>query len=198
MKRLVVLATLVGSVAYGMDMASMDWTAQLDLRQTASEAATGCTGTCSADTQTMFAAGATTAFDMGNNVAIRTGGVLTQRGYKDTTTGTGSNTVNYTYVDVPVLPEYSFNDMVSAYAGVVVALKATRSCSLAAGGTCDGTIDDKSLVTPFQVGARYNINKEWNARLQYETGAALASTSGAGSVDLKTASVISLGGGYSF
>lgn len=196
MKKLLLAATLVSSAAFGMDMAAMDWTAQLDLRQTATDAVSTCTGTCTGDTQTMFAAGATTAFDMGSNISLRTGGVITQRGYKTTTTGTGSDTVNYTYVDVPVLPEYTFNDMFAAYAGVVVGLKAARTCSLAAGGNCN--IDDKALVTPLQLGARYNITKEWNARLTFETGTALASTQGAASNDLKTASVLSLGGGYSF
>lgn len=183
----VIISGLMGSVSY-----AMDWTAQLDLRQQSSEASS-CTGTCSTTSQTLFGAGATTKFDMGNNFALRTGGMLTQRGYKQTVTGV-SDSINYTYVDVPVLPEYQINDMFTAHAGVVLGLKASRTCD--ASSNCTG-FEDKSMVVPVQIGGTYNIDKQWMARLTYESGSALTST-GAGGTDLKTTNAIALGGGYSF
>ncbi len=195
MKSLLVIATLVSSTCFAMDMSAQKWTAQLDLRQTASDSAgTNCTGTCKADTQTMFSAGATTMFDLGNQFGLRTGGVLTQRGYKQTQSSV-SNAANFTYLDIPVLPEYQINDMFSAYAGVVVGLKASRTCDFGA-ATCDA-LSDKSLVTPLQVGGTYNIDKQWTARLTYETGALLTAGTFANS-DVKTANAITLGGGYTF
>lgn len=194
MKSLFAIVTLVGSVSFGMDFSAQKWTGQLDLRQQASEAATGCTGACTAETQTMFGAGATTAIEIGNQFALRTGGVLTQRGYKQSTAGT-TDSVNYTYLDVPVLPEYKINEMFSAYAGVVVGLKAVRSCGLSGGASCD-SLKDNALVTPFQVGGTYNIDSQWAARLTYETGATL--TKDAANTDIKTANAITLGGSYNF
>lgn len=175
----------VSSVGY-----AMDWTAQLDLRQQTSEA-TSCTGTCSTNTQTLFGAGATTKFDMGSNFAFRTGGMITQRGYKQTQTGV-SDAVNYTYVDVPLLPEYQINDMFTAHAGVVLGLKANRTCD--ASSNCAG-FEDKSMVLPVQIGGTYNIDQQWMARLTYESGSALTTSNG---VDYKTSNAIALGGGYSF
>lgn len=192
MKSLLVIVSLVSSVSFALDMTAQKWTGQLDLRQQATEKdTTNCGAGCTADTQTMFAAGATTMFDLGNQFVLRTGGMLTQRGYKQTTTGT-TESVNFTYVDVPVLPEYQINDMFSAYAGVIVGLKASRSCGVNAG--CDN-LSDKSLVYPLQVGGTYNIDKQWAARMTYETGTPLTTTNG---TDLKTANAISLGGAYTF
>lgn len=193
---IVSLASLVSSVSFAMDWTTQKWTGQLDLRQQATEKdATNCGVGCTADTQTMFAAGATTMFDLGNQFALRTGGVLTQRGYKQTTGTAAAESVNYTYLDVPVLPEYQINDMFTAYAGVVVGLKASRSCGVTGG--CDA-ISDKSLVYPMQVGGVYNIDKQWAARLTYETGTPLTSTNSTNTTELKTANAISLGGAYTF
>lgn len=181
---------LVGSVGH-----AMDWTAQLNLRQQASESSsTICTGTCSTESQMLFGAGATTKFDMGNNFALRTGGMITQRGYKQTQPGS-SDSINFTYVDVPVLPEYQINDMFTAHAGVVLGLKASRTCD--SSSNCTG-FEDKSMVLPVQIGGTYNIDKQWMAHLTYETGAALTSTSSTGGTELKSANAIALGGGYSF
>lgn len=195
MKSLFVIVSLISSASFALDMSAQKWTAQLDLRQTASDSAgTACTGTCKADTQTMFSAGATTMFDLGNQFGLRTGGVVTQRGYKQTSASV-SNAANFTYLDIPVLPEYQFNDMFSAYAGVVVGLKAARTCDFGA-ATCD-SLSDKSLVTPLQVGGAYNIDKQWTARLTYETGTLMTAGTVA-NTDVKTANVITLGGGYTF
>ena len=192
MKSLLVIVSLVSSVSFAMDMSAQKWTGQLDLRQQATEKdATNCGAGCTADTQTMFAAGATTKFDLGSQFVLRTGGMVTQRGYKQTTTG-AVESVNFAYVDVPVLPEYQINDMFSAYAGVVVGLKASRACGVTGG--CD-SLSDKSLVYPVQVGGTYNIDKQWAARMTYETGTPLTTTNGS---DLKTANAISLGGAYTF
>ncbi len=195
MKSLFVIVSLISTVGFAMDMSAQKWTAQLDLRQTASDAAgTGCTGTCKADTQTMFSAGATTWFDLGNQFGLRTGGVVTQRGYKQTQSSV-SNAANFTYLDVPVLPEYQINDMFTAYAGVVVGLKASRTCDFGT-ATCD-SLTDKSLVTPLQVGGTHNIDKQWTARLTYETGTLMTVAPGTNG-DVKTANVVTLGGGYTF
>lgn len=193
MKSLIVLVSLVSSVSFAMDWSALKWTGQLDLRSQAGDSAsTNCTGTCATNTQTMFGAGATTTFEMGNNFVLRTGGMLTQRGYKQTDTGV-TNSANFTYLDVPVLPEYVINEMFSAYAGVIVGLKASRTCDFSA-TTCNA-LSDKSLVTPLQVGGAYNIDKQWSAHLTYETGATLTSATG---TDVKTANAITLGGGYTF
>ena len=192
MKSLLVIVSLLSSVSFAMDLTTQKWTGQVDLRQQAGEAITGCTGTCGVNSQTMFAAGATTKFDLGNNFSLKTGGLLAQRGYKQTAAGT-SNAVNFTYLDVPVLPEYQINDMFAAYAGIVVGLKASRSCDFDA-AQCD-SLSDKSMVTPLQVGGVYNITNQWAAHLTYETGATLSSATGA---DYKTANAIVLGGGYTF
>lgn len=195
MKSLLVLVSLVSSVSFALDMSAQKWTAQLDLRQTASDGAgTDCTGTCKPETQTMFSAGATTKFDLGNQFGLRTGGVLTQRGYKQTSSSV-SQAANFTYLDVPVLPEYQINDMFSAYAGIVVGLKAARTCDFDT-TTC-GSLSDKSMVTPLQVGGTYNIDKQWTARLTYETGTLMTAGSTA-NTDVKTANAITLGGGYTF
>ncbi|MEK6628479.1 MAG: outer membrane beta-barrel protein, partial [Bdellovibrionota bacterium] len=169
----------------------MPWTAQVDMRQTATDKGTACTGTCTVDTQTFFAVGATTKFDLANNFALRTGGILAQRGYKQTNASV-SDTVNFTYLDVPVLPEYQFNEMFSAHAGLVVGLKAARSCGVSSGCT---NITDKSLVTPLQVGGTYNIDKQWAAKLTFETGTTLFTDT---TNDFKTANAIALGGAYTF
>lgn len=192
MKSLLVIVSLLSSVSFAMDLTTQKWTGQVDLRQQSSEAITGCTGTCGVNSQTMFAAGATTKFDLGNNFGLRTGGLLAQRGYKQTDAGV-SNSVNFTYLDVPVLPEYQISDMFAAYAGVVVGLKASRSCDFGA-AACD-SLSDKSMVTPVQVGGVYNINPQWTAHLTYETGATLTTAT---TVDVKTANAIVLGGGYTF
>lgn len=195
MKSLFVIVSLISSVGFALDMSAQKWTAQLDLRQTASDSAgTGCTGTCKADTQTMFSAGATTMFDLGNQFGLRTGGVLTQRGYKQTDASV-SNAANFTYLDIPLLPEYQINEMFTAYAGVVVGLKASRTCDFGA-ATCNA-LSDKSMVTPLQVGGTYNIDKQWAARLTYETGTLMTQVPGANG-DVKTANVITVGGGYTF
>ena len=194
MKSLFVIVSLISTVGFALDMSAQKWTAQLDLRQTASDAGTVCTGTCKADTQTMFSAGATTMFDLGNQFGLRTGGVVTQRGYKQTV-ATTSTAANFTYLDIPVLPEYQINEMFSAYAGVIVGLKASRTCDFGA-ANCDA-LSDKSLVTPLQVGGTYNIDKQWAARLTYETGTLMTAGTTANS-DFKTASAITLGGGYTF
>ncbi len=196
MKSLFVIVSLISSVGFALDMSAQKWTAQLDLRQTASDAAgAGCTGTCKADTQTMFSAGATTMFDLGNQFGLRTGGVVTQRGYKQTDT-TVSTATNFTYLDIPVLPEYQINDMFTAYAGVIVGLKASRACGFDA-TTCNA-LSDKSLVTPLQVGGTYNIDKQWAARLTYETGTLMTSVPGQSQAEVKTANVVTVGGGYTF
>lgn len=192
MKSLLVIVSLLSSVSFAMDLTAQKWTGQVDLRQQASEAITGCTGTCGVNSQTMFAAGATTKFDLGNNFSLKTGGLLAQRGYKQTSAGV-SNSVNFTYLDVPVLPEYQINDMFAAYAGIVVGLKASRSCDFGT-AACE-SLSDKSMVTPLQVGGVYNINPQWTAHLTYETGATLTTTT---TVDVKTANAIALGGGYTF
>ena len=200
MKSLLVIISLISSIGHAMDWSAQKWTGQLDLRQTASDAAgTGCSSntTCTANTQTMFGAGATTVFDMGNDFALRTGGMLTQRGYKQTdSAGAGTASMNLTYLDVPVLPEYKINDMFSAYAGIVVGLKASRSCGFDA-ATCT-SLSDKSIVTPLQVGGTYNIDKQWTAHLTYETGSTLATVPGQASSEVKTSNAIALGGGYTF
>ena len=196
MKSLFVIVSLISTVGFALDMSAQKWTAQLDLRQTASDSAgTGCTGTCKADTQTMFSAGATTMFDMGNQFGLRTGGVVTQRGYKQTDLSSISGAANFTYLDIPVLPEYQINDMFSAYAGVIVGLKASRTCDFGAAVCAQFT--DKSLVTPFQVGGTYNVDKQWTARLTYETGTLMTTTPGTNG-DVKTANVVTVGGGYTF
>ena len=196
MKSLFVIVSLISTVGFALDMSTQKWTAQLDLRQTASDATgTGCTGTCKADTQTMFSAGATTWFDLGNQFGLRTGGVVTQRGYKQTDTAGQNGAANFTYLDVPVLPEYQINEMFTAYAGVVVGLKASRTCDFGA-ATCDA-FSDKSLVTPLQVGGTYNVDKQWTARLTYETGTLMTQVAGANG-DVKTANVVTVGGGYTF
>ena len=193
MKSLLVIATLVSSTCFAWDMSAQKWTAQLDLRQTAGDTSVcGAQATCKADTQTMFGAGATTNLDLGNKFGLRTGGMLTQRGYKQTDTGV-TNSVNLTYLDIPVLPEYQINDMFTAYAGVVVGLKAARTCDF--GTTTCNALSDKSMVTPLQVGGTYNIDKQWTARLTYETGTILTAVPG---TDVKTANAITLGGGYTF
>ena len=195
MKSLLVIISLLGSVGFAMDITAQQWTAQLDMRQQASDSNVSCTGPCTTNSQMFFAAGATTKFDMGNNFAVRTGGMLTQRGYKQTNAGL-SDAVSFMYIDVPVLPEYQINEMFSAHAGVVLGLKANRTCDLSAGNTCTG-MEDKSLVMPIQVGGTYNIDKQWTARLTYESGAALT-TEASTKADFKTANAIALGGGYSF
>ena len=103
MKSLIVIISLVSSIGHAMDWSAQKWTGQLDLRQTATDKNTGCSTGCTADTQTMFAAGATTAFTMADNFVLRTGGMLTQRGYKETTAT--SQSVNFTYLDIPAYAE---------------------------------------------------------------------------------------------
>ncbi len=194
MKSLFVIVSLISTVGFALDMSTQKWTAQLDLRQTASQATAACTTGCTADTQTMFSAGATTMFDLGNQFGLRTGGVVTQRGYKQTAASI-STAANFTYLDIPVLPEYQINEMFTAYAGVVVGLKASRTCDF--GGTTCSDLSDKSLVTPLQVGGTYNIDKQWAARLTYETGTVMTAGTGA-NTDVKTANVVTVGGGYTF
>lgn len=189
MKSLLVIATLIGSVSYAADLTEMPWRAQLDIRQQAIDI--DCGAGCEKQEKLCFAVGATAKFELANNFALRTGGMFSQRILETKNAGT-TNTINYTYVDVPVLPEYAFNEMFSAYAGVVVALKAARACDVSGGCSAVG---DKTLITPFQVGGAYNIDEQWTARLTYETGTTLATST---ATDYKTANVIVLGGGYTF
>lgn len=189
MKSVLMIAMLTTSTSFAMDLSAMPWTAQLDLRQ---QAADYDCGSCEKPAKLGFAVGATTKFDLSNNFALRTGGMLAQRNLETKDAGTTS-TLNYTYVDVPVLPEFAFNEMFSAYAGVVFGLKAARACDVT-GVTCS-QISDKSFVMPFQVGGTYNIDQDWTARLTYETGATVSTTT---TTDIKTASAIVLGGGYTF
>jgi hypothetical protein len=184
MKRMVAIIALMSSMAY-----AMDWTAEVDLRNTATDSSMcGGAAGCAAGTQMLFGAGATTKIDFGSAVALRTGGLLTQRGVKSTTSGTDAS-VNYMHIDVPVLAEYAVSDAFTVNGGLILGLKASATYSNAAGVT------DKSLIMPIALGAAYNINKEWKADFTYEMGTAIGSNAAG---DLKTANVLSIGGGYSF
>jgi hypothetical protein len=184
MNKMVAIIALMSSMAY-----AMDWTAEVDLRNTATDSSMcGGAAGCAAGTQLLFGAGATTKFDFGNNFGVRTGGLLTQRGVKATTAGSDSS-ANYMHIDVPVLAEYAISESFMINGGLVVGLKASSAYSNVT------NVTDKSLITPIQIGAAYAINKAWKADFLYEMGTSIGNTT---TTDLKTANVISIGGGYSF
>lgn len=190
MKVLVLFFSVLSSFCFAMDM-----TAKIDLRNTVTDASL-CTGTagCTAGTQLFYDIGMTTKIDLSSDFGIRTGGVLSQRGVKLNVSPFGDGTVNYMHLDIPVLAEYKASDSFAIYGGLVLGVKTSSSCTPVSGGNCSG-INDKSLITPVQLGGSYLFDKAWSANLTYESGGSLGTQ---GASDFKIANVIMLGGSYTF
>jgi OmpA-OmpF porin, OOP family len=166
----------------------------------------------------LFGLNGTTAFP--NPGALRIGGgynftpnVAVEAGYSiigDSTinaSGTAlglpvssSETMKTRSFQLAAVGTYSINEQFDVFGKLGLANnKGEYSCSLTVGGTaipCTSVSGSKTSVM-YGIGAKYNINKTWGVRLQYEHLGKVDLTSGPTTVSFKF-STISVGGVYTF
>jgi hypothetical protein len=193
MKTFIFLSSLMSCICF-----AMDWTSQVDIRNTATDNATcNAFANCSGQSQLLYGVGVTTKIPLANDFSLKTGGLIVQRGTKVSITGFGEGMINAMTLDIPVLAEYSISDSFRVYGGVALGAKiGSPTCvAIPTVGNCNG-ISQSSLITPLQIGVGYNFSKTWGANFMYEAGTTIGNQTSVG--DGKTANVISLGGGYTF
>ncbi len=115
--------------------------------------------------------------DLAQAVALRTGFLYTQRKYS-VTVGTSTTDFDFAYFDVPATVMYKFSEYGGIFGGAVLALNASKSCTVSS-GTCD-TNGVKSSLIGLQFGASFKFAPQMGAELYYEmiSGDAYSSTSG--------------------
>lgn len=111
--------------------------------------------------------GVNVKLDLVDQVSFRTGGTYTARPFNIESTALVTDLdVKMTYIDIPALFQFSFNDMISIYGGPVVALNVGEKAEgTILGVAYDGDVSDipgqgktKSLYLLAQVGVNFNFD----------------------------------------
>lgn len=114
-----------------------------------------------------FMGGMLAVGEMGG-IAFRTGGYLAQRNFSIDAGAGGNADIKTMYIDVPVTALFKFNEMLGAFAGAVLSIKATDDCSGPA-GICD-SVDLNSFMASASFGLHAKFHPNWSGDISYELG----------------------------
>lgn len=123
------------------------------------------------ESATGFVIGGFANMPIAEKFSFRTGVFFNQRVLKgsiDSVLGDFDSTVTANYLDIPLTAQFQFTDMVGAFGGINLGLKASASCS----GDCDDfeSSDYKSMVTPFVLGVNLRAAAEYGFEFYLEKG----------------------------
>jgi hypothetical protein len=114
----------------------------------------------SVDSEIGWRLGVNVKLDLVDQLQFRTGGLYVFRPV--TMSGAGSELkFKMSYLDIPALFQYSFNDMISVYAGPVVGINVGEKVSGAFDGDASDLVpgnDTKSIYLMAQVGLNFNFD----------------------------------------
>ncbi|MCC6137753.1 MAG: PorT family protein [Bdellovibrionaceae bacterium] len=100
-------------------------------------------------------------------IALRYGLGYSNREFKSSTAGI-ETTFKFNYADIPIAVQYKFSDMLSMYAGTIVAVNVNNKTDTA--GTEDKVELLKNLYPMAQLGAVLNFKQKFGLDIYYETG----------------------------
>lgn len=185
----------IGVFAKGSMGKSVMITPKVFYKSITGNATSQCTG-CSYSAVSNFAGGVTVDLGLGSSgFAIRSGGLYSTRNISLSIIGVTLD-YKYSYVDIPIILKYSFNDIFSIYAGAIYGSK--LSSTYPAGTT---GLTDKSSITPITAGLNLYIAQHVSLELAYESVSDLTSFAASGALPagtLQAASTVSVGLGYAF
>lgn len=162
-KNLLILAT-------GLFMASaaqaQEFGALLGVHQTTADTDTA---GASVDGQFNFKAGMLINFGLNDQAKFRTGLLYNQRHVETKASGVKVAEVNFNYLDVPALFQYSMNEMFGLFGGLVVGVNVGDEVKMASGAAATDP-GKKGLIPLVQLGANVTFDDMIGFDLYYERG----------------------------
>ena len=110
-----------------------------------------------------FRAGGVAAFPLVDNLKFRTGLIFAQRHF-DVTVAGNKATARFDYLDIPVLVQYNFNDMMGVFGGLVAAVNVNHNID---SGSITGS---KGLYPLVQAGFNATFDNMYGIEIYYEYG----------------------------
>lgn len=153
------LALVVGATAHAQDFGIIAGLSESNA--TASQSGFSSSG------EFVFRVGGVASFSLMDNLKFRTGLIYSQRHF-DLKDGSGNkSTDKFDYLDVPVLAQYNFNDMVGIFGGLIAAVNVNHSIDSNSGAVATGT---KGLYPLLQAGFNVTFDNMYGVEIYYEAG----------------------------